>query len=169
MLLTPGLVRLSDPRRMAVVAIASFHTVARSYRGALLDRSARRAANGDAPPARTMTRSSGERSHGLCSSPNSAAKLSLHCFARRMQVTVLVYAELLTFRAEACPCCRRPDCDHRPPVPMLDSGSLLEADNAHLVASAQAFGELPARLNEQLREKWRRKAHLSSIAPTPES
>ncbi len=87
-----------------------------------------------------------------------------HFPAPRVQVTVLVYADLLTPDDEACPCCRRPDCDHRSHVLMLEHRiAELAEDKARLIASAEAFGELADRLNERLREKWRRRAHLLSI------
>lgn len=38
----------------------------------------------------------------------------------------------------------------------------LEEDKARLIASAEAFGELADRLNERLREKWRRRGQLPS-------
>jgi hypothetical protein len=45
----------------------------------------------------------------------------------------------------------------------------LEEDKARLVASAQAFGQLADVLNERLRTKWRRNAHLLSMGGQPES
>ena len=45
----------------------------------------------------------------------------------------------------------------------------LEEEKARFIASAQAFGQLANVLNERLLTKWRRNAHLLSIARQPES